>query len=165
MISRRQSREAALQGLYQMDSLCDWRAEQIELFLANFWPEALASVDPAARDNLDFTRRLLIGVAAELDVIDADISAASTHWSVARMSRVDRNILRCATFEMFHLLDIPVNVAINEAIEVAKRFGTQDSPTFVNGVLDKLASTARVRREGGVEIGAFCVMPKLAANG
>ena len=70
--------------------------------------------------------------------VDEQLSGASAHWSVGRMARVDRNILRIAVYEMIAIDEIPFNVTINEAIEIAKRFGTHDSPTFVNGVLDHI---------------------------
>lgn len=152
MNSRRKAREAALQALYQCDTLDDWSAAAVELYFSVYNPEVFGSSEGAARENGDFCRQLINGVIEQREVIDRHIGAASTHWSVARMSRVDRNILRCATFEFLFAGDIPVNVTINEAIEVAKRFGTVDSPMFVNGVLDKIASTLMSTPELGVKV-------------
>lgn len=90
-----------------------------------------------------FAVNLAIGVAEHLSQIDETIESASEHWSLARMSRVDRNILRIATFELAFQTEIPLNVIINEAIEISKRFGGNESPHFVNGVLDKVAQLVR----------------------
>lgn len=87
-----------------------------------------------------FTERLVFGVGLELEQLDQKISEVSLNWSISRMLRVDRNILRMAVFEMLHCEDIPAKVSINEAIEIAKRFGSEESPTFINGVLDRIAS-------------------------
>jgi N utilization substance protein B len=87
-----------------------------------------------------FARLLACGVVKNLDFVNSNITLASTHWSLSRMSRVDRNILRMAVYELAFLDDIPGSVTINEAIEVAKRYGSADSPMFVNGVLDKVAT-------------------------
>ncbi len=139
MRSRRKAREAALQALYQCDTLDAWTEESLDLYFRVFQPEALASGDAAVMENLAFSRALASGVVKFLTFIDAQISKASTRWSLSRMSRVDRNILRLAAFELAFLKDIPVNVSINEAIEIAKRYGTDESHTFINGVLDNVA--------------------------
>ena len=166
MKSRRCAREAALQALYQCDTVGDWTPESIDLFFTHFKgdgsghppgavelndetdapsPPQNSGTEPA-RDaqaqqegNMRFARTLASGVAEHIESLDRAIGAASTHWSVARMARVDRNILRLASFEIAHLDDIPLSVSINEAIEVAKRFGGPESPTFINGVLDNIA--------------------------
>ncbi|MFT5430157.1 MAG: N utilization substance protein B, partial [Myxococcota bacterium] len=72
--------------------------------------------------------------------IDKLITKASTNWKLERMALVDRNILRIATLELKHLTDIPPKVTLNEAIEIAKRYGTEDSGSFINGILDKISS-------------------------
>ena len=138
MKSRRKAREAALQALYQCDSLGDWSADQIGLFLSEFVEMEEDSSDLSKR-NLEFARALMLGVIERIDLVDGHISLASSHWSLPRMSRVDRNILRLATYEILFCNDIPPSVAINEAIEIAKRYGTEDSPMFINGVLDHIA--------------------------
>mgnify|MGYP006281166885 CR=1 FL=1 len=88
----------------------------------------------------DYGRALVDGVISRLDEIDKLIGLASTNWSVARMSFIDRNIIRIAAYEMHFGHEVPTKVSINEAIEIAKDFGSDDSPKFVNGVLDKVAS-------------------------
>jgi N utilization substance protein B len=92
-------------------------------------------------DNYEFCQALLSVAIAERDAIDAAISAASTRWSIQRMARVDRNILRVAVAELIFFDDIPASVSINEAIEIAKRYGTADSSVFINGLLDRVATT------------------------
>ena len=150
MKSRRKAREAALQALYQCDTTADFSASAVALFFEVFYPEQLlASQDgendetahepPPIDEHRHFSRELVLGVIANLKEIDSRIGAASTHWSLGRMSRVDRNILRLATYEIMFRADIPLSVTINEAIEIAKRFGAEDSPMFVNGVLDHIA--------------------------
>ena len=88
-----------------------------------------------------FASELVNGVIAHLSEIDARISEKSKHWSMSRMARVDLNILRLAVFELLFRTDIPKNVTMNEAIEVAKKFGSEDSASFVNGILDEIASS------------------------
>lgn len=137
MKSRRKAREAALQALYQCDTLDEWTTESIDLYFAVF--QDTREMDEIQKANLVFARSLADGVIRYLEFVDGQISAASTHWSLARMSRVDRNILRFATFEIGFMPDIPVSVTINEAIEIAKAYGTDDSRLFINGVLDNIA--------------------------
>lgn len=87
----------------------------------------------------EYGRQLAIGVEESLEQIDALIGDTSEHWSVGRMPLVDRNILRIATFELLHVPEVPASVAINEAVELAKVFGGEDSSKFVNGVLGRIA--------------------------
>jgi transcription antitermination protein NusB len=140
MKSRRKAREAALQALYQCDTLADWGDECIDLYFRIFHNHTFSGNGDNPGENYPFSRMLIAGVSENLELIDSYISRASTRWSLTRMSRVDRNIIRLAVYEIGFLEDIPVNVSINEAIEIAKRFGTDDSPMFINGVLDNIAS-------------------------
>ena len=87
----------------------------------------------------DFCREIATGVEAHLDEIDALVGETSEHWSVTRMPLVDRNILRIATYELLYQQDVPPSVAINEAVELAKVYGGDDSSKFVNGVLGRIA--------------------------
>jgi len=91
------------------------------------------------RDVDPFYRELVDGVLANLDVIDSAIGLASSNWSVARMAPVERNIIRVAVYEMLCRSDVPLKCAINEAIEIAKDFASPEGPTFINGVLDRIA--------------------------
>ena len=88
----------------------------------------------------EFSNQLVRGCAAQLPSIDAAIRAVSEHWRLERMACVDRNIIRLAVFELMTLPDVPRKVTLNEAVELAKRFGDESSPAFVNGVLDRIAN-------------------------
>jgi N utilization substance protein B len=143
MGSRRQGRELALQVLYQLDFQPDLGAQNaLGRFFLCFAPEE----DPEARA---FTERLVRGVITEQVMIDQRIGQASRNWRLERMARVDRNVLRLAVFELYFGEDVPPKVAINEAIEIAKRFGTQETPAFVNGVLDRVLEGLEHRSERG----------------
>ncbi|MCB0334005.1 MAG: transcription antitermination factor NusB [Bdellovibrionales bacterium] len=147
MKSRRKARESALQALYQCDTCANWLDETIELYFKQFTEERELSSKSAHEENYLFARKLIFGARDFLLFLDKQITTASTHWNIERMSRVDRNILRLAVYEMAFCDDIPSSVSINEAIEVAKRFGSDDSPTFVNGVLDHVARLFRQHPE------------------
>lgn len=162
MKSRRKAREAAVQALYQCDTQCDFSRDALDYFMLNFFPsDAPARVEPdesssleshhkgSELENRQFACRLMEGAVEKLDDIDRMLSSASAHWSVARMSRVDRNILRIAAFELLFAPDVPQNVVINEAIELAKTFGSDESPMFINGVLDQVAKKTAALRAGG----------------
>ncbi|MEZ4754013.1 MAG: transcription antitermination factor NusB [Bdellovibrionota bacterium] len=137
MKSRREAREIALQCLYQCDTLEDWSDQSIELFMTSFLD--LDSGDLSS--NQEFFKSLVIGIRDNLDVIDHQISLASERWSISRMTRVDRNIIRISCYEIGFLNKIPTNVSINEAIEISKNYSAEDSPMFINGVLDNLAQS------------------------
>jgi transcription antitermination protein NusB len=126
---RRQSREAALQLLYALDIT---RANVREMLRAG-WTEKMLS--PELRD---FATILVTGVIEHRDEIDACIQECSTNWSLERIGLVERNILRFAIYELCFLPDIPPNVTINEAVEVAKKYGTEEAPAFINGILDRV---------------------------
>lgn len=91
----------------------------------------------------EFSIFLVEGISKNKDLIDSLISKYATNWQIQRMPAIDRNILRLATFELLFADDIPPKVSINEAIEMAKRYGDKDSGKFVNGVLDKINKTER----------------------
>jgi len=133
---RRQAREAALQAVFMCDFLSLWTLETSESCLDHFG--VIKNVRP-------FALQLCQGVVENLAKVDSSLTCASEHWSLNRMGRVDRSILRIATYELMFLPDVPVNVSINEAIEIAKRYGSEESPQFVNGVLDRVASMVRPR--------------------
>jgi N utilization substance protein B len=140
MGTRRRAREFALQMLYQLDvqeQLSDDQA--IALFWRNFSASAEAeSVDaPDLGEVQPFAELLVRGVRNHLGAIDAQIQSASKNWRLERMARVDRNLLRLALYELKYVEDVPAKVAINEAIEIAKRYGTSESSAFVNGILDR----------------------------
>jgi N utilization substance protein B len=129
MGQRRKARELAIQFFYQLDATGEDQSVAEERFKASFGlPDRSAA----------FFRRLVDGVIAEREDLDALIKRFSRHWRFDRMSRVDRNILRLAVYEMVHCEDIPVKVSINEAVELGKKFGTETSGAFINGILDAI---------------------------
>ncbi len=131
MGSRRKGREAALQMLYQVDA----SGVSAEQAMRTYWA-TLAAAD----EGTEFANELVRGWAEARDAIDELIRSVSQHWRLERMSRVDRNILRLGTYELLKLVDVPRRVTLNEAVELAKRFGSEGSAGFVNGVLDRIAS-------------------------
>ena len=126
---RRKAREIALQVLYQMDVTGLSPGEAIELFWQHF--EAPEQARP-------FCTRLIEGTHEHREDIDDRIRRVSSNWSMERMAIVDRNILRMAVFELLYCQDIPPKVAINEAIDLGKEYGTENSGSFINGILDAL---------------------------
>ena len=130
MKKRRQARECALQLLYQRDLNA---GETLEADLTAFW-EQQEQPDPQV---IGFANLLVRGVAEHRDDLDARLVGYLKNWELGRLAVVDRNILRLALFEMLHRDDIPPVVSINEAIELAKTYGGDDSGKFVNGILDK----------------------------
>jgi N utilization substance protein B len=149
--SRAQSRQAALQVLYSVD--VGRRAAEVPSSEAV--DEALASV--AAHFELPagaraYARELSVGVARNREAIDRVLAGHATNWGIERMAAVDRNVLRLAAFEM-GWAGVPASVAIDEAVELARRFGADPSPAFVNGVLDAVARTIEARGAGSGEVG------------
>jgi N utilization substance protein B len=133
MGARRSGREAALQMLFAMDA-AGTSAAQVR---ADFWRTFEA--DPEGRAYAD---ALVDGVDEARAELDERIAKASTNWRLERMTRVDRNLLRLGAFEILHRRDVPVAVVLDEAVELARAFGTEASPTFVNGVLAAVAQAA-----------------------
>jgi N utilization substance protein B len=136
MGTRRKGRELALQALYQVDILGDESGATVR----GFWERC-----DAPEESCTFGKELVGGVLEEQGRIDELIASSSENWRLGRLSHVDRNILRVATYELLRRRDVPPNVAIDEAIEIAKRFGSDESATFVNGVLDHVAATVGVK--------------------
>lgn len=146
MKSRRSCREAALQILYQCDILQDFSSEAVEGFFDYFQKDLGITEDEMVGAPGAYCRELVEGVIKHHEQIDSTIGLASLHWSVSRMSFVDRNIIRIATYELKYSSEVPAKVSINEAIEIAKRFGSDDSPKFINGVIDKIAAGEKIRQ-------------------
>ena len=153
--ARRLSREYAVKMLY---GWADTTAD-VPTSLGNFWDNFRFANDvlgetldddqrgPLTDEVKQYASELVAGVEPELSRIDQLIRDNSKNWTLERMSKVDLSILRMTTYELLCRLDVPVNVAINEAVEIAKRFGTKDSPSFVNGILDKISKTCRTTDE------------------
>jgi N utilization substance protein B len=134
--TRRTGRAYALQLLYARDG----DAATDVAHAAAAWADAFEiELDEPARV---FARDLVDAAQTQAARIDALITGASKNWRIDRMSRVDRNILRLGACELVAFHDVPVKVVINEAVELAKRFGTAESSAFVNGVLDRIATAA-----------------------
>lgn len=136
MGARHSGREAALQILFAIDATGQSASEAI----ARFW--RCFEADPEGKAYAD---RVTESVAASLDRIDDTIRTASTKWRLERMPRVDRNVLRLATWELLQRAETPRAVILDEAIELAKTFGTEDSGAFVNGVLHRIAEDLGVK--------------------
>ena len=133
MNGRRKSREFALQVLYQ------WEITGEDLSRAI---GQAAEFCPLEKGETEFVEHLVRGVAANREKLDGLIESYSEHWRLERMSIVDRNILRIAAFELLYCRDIPPKVTLNEAIDLGKRFGTEDSGAFINGILDRIQNEA-----------------------
>jgi transcription antitermination factor NusB len=125
---RRQAREAALQMLYLSDN-CGFTPEDI---LAH-----IRTLD-MKNGSQDFAERLITGTLDRRVEIDSLITRYAQNWEIDRMAAIDRNILRLSTFEILEMPETPINVIIDEAVEIAKTYSTSDSGKFVNGILDKL---------------------------
>ena len=134
MGARRVGRERALQALYQLEM----SPTSVHNALEAAWSASAeeGQPDPEARR---FAAELAEGVDANLAEIDHLIQEHSHNWRLDRMSRIDRNIIRLAIFELRYRADIPRKVSINEAVELGKNFGTEESSAFVNGLLDRVA--------------------------
>ena len=154
MGQRRAGRELALQVLYGIDLTEQAPGSALESVLTSLGSDAEPDADvPAARGadraTRDFALALVRDVAARREEIDKMIAEASEHWRVDRMPAVDRNILRLAIGELLGPGEVPASVVLDEAIELAKAFGTEASPAFVNGVLDRVAARVADRPRAG----------------
>jgi len=129
MGNRRKSRELAMQALFYMDMNRDDSKELLDRFCRNF---------PASKKTRPFFLKLVKGVIQEKAEIDSIIENFSDNWKISRMSCVDRNIMRIAVYELLYCQDIPPKVSINEAIDIGKKFGTEESGAFINGILDSV---------------------------
>lgn len=128
MGARRQSREVALQILFQ------WEIHgKAGLWLEDFWVQ-----HPVSPEVREFAEKLVDGVLAHRAELDTLLGAYATNWKVSRMPIVDRSILRSALFEFFYLPEVPAKVTVNEAVELAKRFADDETKKFVNGILDQV---------------------------
>jgi N utilization substance protein B len=132
---RRQARERAVQALYQLDSNDSLTSSHTAETLRVFWQ----SLDPAEPEVEVLAAPLIQGVLSHLGELDEAVEKVSVNWRVSRMAKVDRNVLRLGAFELLHRPDVPPKVAINEAIDIGTRYGSEESGAFINGILDKIA--------------------------
>ena len=116
---------------------------EAETAIALYWREFGGDIE--TRPYADESVR---GVLTERAALDETIRVASEHWRIERMTRVDRNVLRLGTWELGHRRDVPTEVILDEAVELAKRYGSEESSTFVNGVLNQIAETLRANARG-----------------
>lgn len=134
---RRRARELAIKVLFHMEFTPGDPDEVFYLICENFSPsESIRS----------FSKELVTGVCDRKEELDRLIRRASKHWRLERMSRVDRSILRLGAFEILVMRDIPPKVSIDEAVELGKKYGTEDSGAFINGILDNIYNN--LRQEG-----------------
>lgn len=139
MKSRHRAREIALQILYQYDLTA--HSTQKPMPLGQELTSSLVyhfNHFNVPEELREFAAKLVTGTLREMTHLDELLEKHASNWKVARMSSVDRSLLRMATYEMVHLIDAPHTVVIDEAIELAKQFGTSETPGFINGVLDSI---------------------------
>jgi len=129
MRGRRKAREAALQVLYSLNFVNFGVQKALELFWSNF---------TAPQEAKEFASTLVEGTWSHKEELDSLIASCSDNWSLGRMSKVDISILRLAVFEFLYCPDIPPKVTLNEAIDLGKTFGSENSGAFINGILDAL---------------------------
>tara|TARA_B100002049_G_scaffold3663_1_gene2599 strand:- start:15 stop:446 length:432 start_codon:yes stop_codon:yes gene_type:complete len=134
MGKRRSSRELALKFLYQFELNGGDLDEQIKLFLER---------NSSQEDVANFMKELVVSLIDKMEEIDEIIQKFSDHWILDRMTVIDRNILRMGACELLFNFSTPPKVVINEAIDIAKKYGNEDSPEFINGILDKVYNEIR----------------------
>ena len=138
MGARRKGRELEVQALYQIEVTGESSEAALQLFFE--------SCDAGGRAK-EFAQTLVVGVRARQERLDELIAQASEHWRFERLSRVDLNVLRVAAYELLETPAVPTSVVLDEAIEIARRFGTEESAVFVNGILDQIARRLGVQAE------------------
>ena len=138
---RTRARELALQFLYMMDVQGPEYRDRLDAFL-------LEELDgkPGADEAKAYAKKLIDGTTLHRPAVDALLDEAARNWDLSRMAVIDRNVLRLGCYEMLHEPDVPTKVAINEAIELGKRFSTEQSGAFINGILD------RIRKDRGLKV-------------
>jgi len=140
MASRRRAREFALQALYQWDLVkSDPHTTLNGLWEGLLDDDGLDDCRAPESEEVEFAQRLVHGVVSAFAELDPMIESCSTNWRVSRMPIVDRNVLRMACLEFTAFDDVPATVTINEAVELAKKFGAKESKAFVNGIADRIA--------------------------
>ncbi len=130
-MKRRRAREYVLQILFQIEITGNKLSDDV---LNEFWKDK-----DEATEVKEFTQSIVSGTIEHIVPLDEIIKNAAEHWSLDRMAVVDKNILRAAAYELIYRADIPASVAINEALEIAKKYSTEESASFLNGILDKIA--------------------------
>ena len=139
MGKRRRARELAIQVLFHMEFTPDAPDDGFRIICENF--NSQVAIRP-------FSRQLVVGVWENKATLDNLISRSSKNWRLDRMSRVDRNILRVGVYEILFLKEVPPKVSIDEAVDIGKKYGTEDSGPFINGILDNIYT--QLKREGAI---------------
>ncbi|MBL8861287.1 MAG: transcription antitermination factor NusB [Planctomycetes bacterium] len=147
---RTRARELALQFLYQLDLRGDGLLSEAREFVASEERDA---------ETTRFALKLVQGTHENRAAIDAMIGGVAQNWNISRMAVVDRNVLRLATYELVHCPDVPPKVAINEAIELGKRYSTQNSGAFINGILDKIMNRPKAAEPGAAPAAPAAALP------
>jgi len=140
MGTRRKAREAALQFLFQDDFSAE-HDPQLKAITDRF--ERFCALYQISRKARPYALELLSGIQERKVEVDRIIGDNAVNWRLERIAITDRNLLRVGVYEMVFADDVPAQVAINEAVEIAKRFGSTDSPAFVNGILDAVKENKR----------------------
>ena len=140
MGTRRQARELAMQALFYMDMQNDLSLQTLECFCENFRPP---------KKTQPFFLPLVKGVLETRPQVDGIIERFSKNWKIRRMSCVDRNVMRVAVYELAYCDDIPPKVTINEAVDIGKKFGSEESGAFINGIMDSIRDA--LVREGALD--------------
>jgi transcription antitermination factor NusB len=138
---RTRARELALQFLYMMDVQGPEYRERLDAFLRDE-----LEGKPGTEEASAYAKKLVDGTTLHRPAVDALLDEAARNWDLSRMAVIDRNVLRLGCYEMLHEPDVPTKVAINEAIELGKRFSTEQSGAFINGILD------RIRKDRGLKV-------------
>jgi transcription antitermination factor NusB len=135
--NRRKARELAIQVLFHMEFNPGDPGETFELVCAHFH---------SPLSIREFSKKLVCGVWENKEYLDRRLRQASKNWRLERMSRVDRSILRLGAFEVLFMEDIPPKVSIDEAVELGKKYGTEESGAFINGILDNIFNESRLEK-------------------
>lgn len=141
--TRRQARCGVLRILYALDSLGQLDNETVEKTSELVFAPVGEGERASLSDSISFARTLLFGALKNVLEVDRLVQQSSEHWTLARICRIDRNILRMAVYEIINFKDTPVSVIINEAVEIAKLYAAPDAASFINGVLDHAAKAIR----------------------
>tara|TARA_R110002126_G_scaffold64513_6_gene165166 strand:+ start:9859 stop:10356 length:498 start_codon:yes stop_codon:yes gene_type:complete len=152
---RTRARELALQFLYQIDLLGEEVIPDMVSFLA---------LDETDSEIVKFAQSLIEGTNSRRQTLDEQIRNVAQNWDIHRMAVIDRNVLRLAAYELLYCDDIPPKVAINEAIELGKRYSTANSGAFINGILDKIKSNASPDEDGGDAAASDATEPEPAED-
>ncbi|MCE5312576.1 MAG: transcription antitermination factor NusB [Nitrospiraceae bacterium] len=138
-MNRRKAREYALQFLYRFDFIGPKKSRLKEDSLKAEFRVFMTESGVKDREAAEFAEAIITGTMANLKELDAELQKRAQKWKLSRMASIDRNIMRMAAFELLYRKDIPAAVTINEALEIAKKFSTSESASFINGLLDSIA--------------------------